>query len=130
MRLEGEAKAAGGRVEVLLGNHEVMNMLRELSRRLTRGVRQLRGRRVRGPAGEGVRRAAGSAKRSGAAGTRRSRSVDGRAPARLCGYVEAMGPRGRYGKWLRDHKAAVRIGTTAFMHAGIDPESSAVPSTT
>ena len=29
--LEPQARSAGGRVEVLLGNHEVMNMLRELT---------------------------------------------------------------------------------------------------
>ena len=29
MRLEDEAKRAGGRVEFLLGNHEVMNLLHE-----------------------------------------------------------------------------------------------------
>ena len=29
--LEPQAKSAGGRVEVLLGNHEVMNMVRELT---------------------------------------------------------------------------------------------------
>ena len=29
MRLEEEAKRAGGRVEALLGNHEVMNLLHE-----------------------------------------------------------------------------------------------------
>ncbi len=30
MRLQGEAQAAGGRVHVLLGNHEVMNLTRDL----------------------------------------------------------------------------------------------------
>ena len=39
-------------------------------------------------------------------------------------YVDAMGPRGSYGKWLRDRKATTRVGTTAFMHAGLSAASS------
>ena len=42
------------------------------------------------------------------------------------GYVEsmdAMGPRGRYGRWLRSRKAVARVGRTAFMHAGISPDT-------
>jgi hypothetical protein len=34
-----------------------------------------------------------------------------------------MSPQGRYGKWLRTHKVAVKVGDTAFMHAGIAPDA-------
>jgi hypothetical protein len=36
-----------------------------------------------------------------------------------------MGPRGRYGRWLRGHKTSARIGRTAFMHAGLSPDTDA-----
>jgi hypothetical protein len=36
-------------------------------------------------------------------------------------YREAFSPRGRYGKWLRDRRAAVKVGDTLFMHAGVNP---------
>jgi len=31
-------------------------------------------------------------------------------------YVEAIGPKERYGKWLRSRPAAVRVGDTVFVH--------------
>jgi hypothetical protein len=36
-------------------------------------------------------------------------------------YMEAIGPGGRYGKWLRSLPAVVSVGDTMFMHAGVDP---------
>jgi hypothetical protein len=36
-------------------------------------------------------------------------------------YREAFGPRGRYGRWLREKSAVLQLGNTAFMHAGINP---------
>ncbi len=37
-------------------------------------------------------------------------------------YVEAFGPRGRYGRWLRAHKIVTTENRTAFMHAGVSME--------
>jgi hypothetical protein len=37
-------------------------------------------------------------------------------------YVEAIGPRGKYGRWLRSRKVVIVEGGTAFMHAGIRPD--------
>ena len=37
-------------------------------------------------------------------------------------YREAMGPKGRYGKWLRSHPAIIKIDDSLFMHAGINPD--------
>ena len=106
MRLEGEARAAGGRVHALLGNHEVMNLTGDL--------------RYTSPA------------EYAAFATSRSPEVRERAYATLAdpsrkddpayreqwerehplGWVEhraAFGPRGRYGQWIRQHNAIVRI---------------------
>ena len=35
---------------------------------------------------------------------------------------EAMGPRGKYGKWLRRRPVAAVVGDTLFMHAGPPPD--------
>ena len=40
-------------------------------------------------------------------------------PAGFIEYSESVGPRGKYGRWIRTHKAVVAINNTAFMHAGI-----------
>ena len=37
-------------------------------------------------------------------------------------YREAFGPQGRYGKWLRTKQVVLRLDDVAFMHAGINPE--------
>ncbi|MGE5813813.1 MAG: hypothetical protein ACM36C_04940, partial [Acidobacteriota bacterium] len=36
-------------------------------------------------------------------------------------YVEAFGPEGSYGRWLRSLPSTARIDDTVFMHAGVDP---------
>ena len=34
-------------------------------------------------------------------------------------FREAMGPKGRYGRWIRSHNTIIRINDTVFVHAGI-----------
>jgi len=122
MRLETQALAAGGRVHALLGNHEVMNLTGDL--RYT------------------------SAAEFAAFATTRSADVRDRAYARLAdparrdepayreqwqkehplGWVEhrqAFGPGGRYGAWIRQHHAVVKINGFLFLHGGIGPSVSA-----
>ena len=44
-------------------------------------------------------------------------------PPGLIEYVEALAPKGKYGKWLRSRPATVRIGDTVFVHGGFAPET-------
>jgi len=126
MRLEEEARRAGGRVEALLGNHEVMNLLHEF---------------------RDVSPASYAAFADARSESRRQRAFDdyvklvkqrptpGEAPAReawlashppgFLEYVEALGPRGKYGRWLRSHKVVTTEGGTAFMHAGVRADMAA-----
>jgi Calcineurin-like phosphoesterase len=101
MRLEREALAAGGRVHVLLGNHEVMNMLGDL-RYVT--PEELASYADQSPAPD----------------------VPG-TPRGLAGHRVAFGPGGRYGSWLRGRPGVLRIDGTLFMHGGLQP---AVPART
>jgi len=121
MRLEGQARRAGGRVDALMGNHEVVNILHDF---------------------RDVSPAAFAAFADGRSETRRTRAYDdlvkaarrrgheATVPARdawmtahppgFIEYSEAVGPRGKYGRWIRSHKVVTAIGNTAFMHAGIN----------
>jgi Calcineurin-like phosphoesterase len=101
MRLEREALAAGGRVHVLLGNHEVMNMLGD----------------VRYVTPEEMASYADQSPAPDAPGT----------PRGLAGHRVAFGPEGRYGRWLRSRPGVLRIDGTLFMHGGLQP---AVPART
>ena len=120
MRLEEEARRAGGRVEALLGNHEVMNLLHEF-------------RDVSPASYAAFADARSESRRQRAfddyAKLVKQRATPGEAPSRdawlashppgFLEYVEALGPRGKYGRWLRSHKVVTTEGGTAFMHAGV-----------
>jgi hypothetical protein len=116
MRLEGEARRAGGRVDVLFGNHEAMNVLHDL-----RDVSPAAYAAFADRDSESRRSRAFDA--SAAAVRRHGRELDREAwistrPLGFVEYVEAMGPSGRYGRWLRARKVALEAEGTIFMHAG------------
>lgn len=117
LRLATEARAAGGRVHALLGNHEVMNVTGDL--RYT------------------------SPDEFAAFVTAASGAVQNRAYAVLAdpslkedstyrekwyadhplGWAEhrqAFGADGRYGKWIRQRRALVRIDDYLFLHGGLN----------
>ena len=129
MRLQVEAPAAGGKVIVLLGNHEAMNILGEL-----RDVNYLAYETFAGPDSETRQREAYEA--HVAWRKQRAEAVGGESfvpdqtyqeewfavhPVGWVAYVEAMGPDGSYGKWLRTLPVAVSIDGVLFIHAGISP---------
>lgn len=124
MRLEVEAREAGGRVEVLFGNHEAMNLLHDL-----RDVSEKAYARFADSSSEERRQRAYDAyeevmKRGSSDGRRvatRARWMAAHPPGFL-EYVEALGPKGHYGRWLRARKVVVEERGTIFMHAGVPPD--------
>jgi len=112
MRLQQEAAAAGGRLHVVLGNHEAMNLLGDL-RDVAPGefaaylADEPRGRRESLRADWIARNGADS----GAA-------FDQRFPPGYFGHRAALAPDGRYGRWLLALPVAIMIGDTLFMHGG------------
>ncbi len=118
MKLEKQAAAAGGAVHALIGNHEAMNVYGDL--------------RYVSPAEFATWASGATASREVSYDQFRKavteRAKPGADPARLAdiqnlpGYNEhreAFGPSGVYGKWIRSHNAAVKIGRTLFIHAGL-----------
>ena len=129
MRLQQEAPRTGGRVVVLFGNHEAMNVFgawRDVSpeayaafagpdsaerrqeswQRFVRwSARQARARHETPPSLGAVERA----------------EFERRFPLGFVEYAEALGPEGRYGKWLRTLPVVAREGEGIFLHGGISP---------
>jgi hypothetical protein len=122
MRLEDEARRAGGRVEVALGNHEVMNLLHDFRDVSPDAFASFADNRSENRRERAYREVVNAAKRRLAPAEPPDRAAWMAAhPPGFIEYTEAIGPRGRYGRWLRDRKAAIEVDGTLFMHAGIGP---------
>lgn len=133
MRLQEEAATAGGRVIVLMGNHEAMNIVGEL-----RDVNYMTYAAFAGPDAEARQKAhyaavvAWRTERAAATGSQFTADEDFEAdwfalhPPGWVEYVEAMRPEGTYGRWLRTLPVAIELDGVLFIHAGISPEMKGV----
>jgi hypothetical protein len=95
MALQGEARAAGGRVHVVLGNHELMN--------LTGDLRYVSAAEFAAFADEPA-------------------DPEGAHPPGFLGLNRAFAADGTYGSWLLEQPVAVVINDVAFVHGGL-PET-------
>ncbi len=132
MRLQSEASDAGGEVVVLLGNHEMMNIVGDL-RFVTEAIyrsfsdenspqRQEESyQKYLLIADQIARRSPGGDERPDEPG--RTEWFESH-PLGYVEYREEMGPKGKYGKWLRNLPAVVRRGDMIFVHGGIAPSLS------
>lgn len=123
MDLEGQARRAGGAVHVLLGNHEVMNLIGDL-----RYVSAAEYEAFRGPDSAALRDRAFALL---ADPTRREDAAyrqqwDAEHPLGWVEHRVAFGPKGKYGRWLRTRDVIARIGDSAFLHGGISPKYAAL----
>ena len=123
IRLEEEAVRAGGRVHMLLGNHDVMNMIGDL-RYVVRGEYAAFAAEERAEEREFwfrhfVRARRGSAGLQNADdGQLRSEFAE-RAPPGFFAHRRAFGTNGKYGRWLLDKPFLIVINDTAFVHGGL-----------
>ena len=121
MRLEVEAKQAGGAVHALIGNHEAMNLygdLRYVSEGEIAAFRDANSEKAREELYQEHQK---SAKGVVFDDTYR-RNWDADHPLGYAEHRRAFGPDGVYGKWIRGHQAAIRIDGTLFLHGGISPK--------
>lgn len=133
MSIEAQAPKAGGRAFVLLGNHELMNLLGE-QRDVTPEIyatfadAESDSRRERAWKQYEELAAARAAARPVVPEiyTKTKEAWLAAHPPGWLEYREAFSPRGRYGKWLRDKKVSARVDGTLFMHAGPDPLGTAL----
>lgn len=128
MNLQRQAKRAGGRVEMLIGNHEVMRLIgdfRYVSPGEDAEFRTARSERKRDEYFEIYLKILQS---EGKPAERTDLSIGFRQqweasfPLGRAEMIEAFAERGRYGKWLRERPVALVAGETLFVHAGISPK--------
>jgi calcineurin-like phosphoesterase family protein len=112
MRLQGEAQATGGQLHVLLGNHEVMNILGDL-RYVEAGEYASYGD-MESPTERAELRQAWESARGAGSGA----AFDQKFPPGYFGHRAAFSPKGKYGQWLLTLPVAIVLNDTLFMHAG------------
>jgi hypothetical protein len=130
MRLQMEAPAQGGRVVVLLGNHEAMNLIHDFQDATPEIFATFAGENseqlLEETWGDWVQsitrlaRSRGSEKPS-LTKERKERWMKEHPPG-FVEYLQAMSTDGHYGKWLLGLPVMAKIGDTLFMHAGIGPD--------
>ncbi len=120
MRLEGDATAAGGKVQVLIGNHESMNLIGDM-----RYVSKAEYAAFAADESSDERERwfnAYARRRSGDAGSEAPRKVfEQQFPAGFFALRRAFAPDGHYGKWLLEKPVIALINGTAFVHGGLSP---------
>ena len=121
MRLEEEARRAGGRVEVLFGNHEGMNVLHDVRDVSPDAYRSFAGPDAESRRAKGYITHATIARRAGKELNRNDWLRDH--PPGFIEYLEAMGPSNRFGRWIRSRKVMTKVDDSLFMHAGLAPAS-------
>lgn len=115
MRLETEARAAGGAVHVVLGNHEVMNIAGDL-----RYVSAAEYAAYAGPEDDALRASAWQrilAQEPGASAA----DFDAAFPRGWFARRQAFSPDGRFGRWLLARPFLIVVNDTAFVHGGLSP---------
>jgi len=127
MRLQEEATAAGGKVIVALGNHEVMNLVAYYKDTTAADTAAFADDDSEKRREEAWDRWTAMRRKLADAFDRPRPRFDRSAweETHPLGYFErmdALGPEGEYGRWLRQLPTAVRIDNMLFMHAGLNPE--------
>lgn len=132
MRLQKEASKAGGRAHVLLGNHEVMNMmgdLRYVNPEEYAQFRRFNSAKLRERFYErALRRARDAAKEAGQeldADAFRAKFLE-QAPLGFVERTQAFSAKGEYGRWLRERPVVAKINRVVFLHGGLTPETAAL----
>jgi hypothetical protein len=118
MALETQAAAAGGRVQALMGNHEVMNIIGETRDVAPELYQQFADAKSEQKREDGFQAAS---KLNGGSSIDKAEWMTAH-PLGYIEYREALGANAPYGKWLRSKPVVADIGDTIFMHGGITLE--------
>ncbi len=119
MRLEGEASAAGGRAQLVLGNHEVMNLTGELDYVTSEDYAAYAAEESASERAEALARF--RAAHPSAAGGDDTLAADfaRRYPPGFFAQRAAFSSGGKYGAWLLRHPVLAVLGDTVFVHGGL-----------
>jgi hypothetical protein len=115
MRLETEAPAAGGAVHVVLGNHEVMNLVGDLRYTSTQEFAAFAGEED-----DALREQVWALVLAQEPAAVRA-DFDAQFPRGYFAHRQAFSPTGQYGSWLLKLPFLIVVNDTAFVHGGLSP---------
>ena len=132
MLLESEAPDKGGLVEIMLGNHEVMNIMGDLRYATpqifaTFATADSESLRKSAYAQYAQWQKANSQLLARANDPQFALTEQQWLEQHPPGFIEqrlAFSQTGAYGKWIREHHAVEKFGSVVFLHGGIAPEQS------
>jgi hypothetical protein len=125
-RLEKEAKKAGGRVHVVLGNHEIMNLSRDFRYVRPGGYAAFEADEKdddRKKAWETYEEAFSG---NGTNATELREGFDAEYPPGYFARRRAFSRKGEYGSWLFERPTVVKVNGILFVHGGLTPEVAAL----
>ena len=125
MELEPQARKAGGRLHLLIGNHEAMDLYGDLRYVTKDDFAGFQGPNSKDLQDRQMRAALDTLKRDGMPPADENAWRKKYQDEHPRGWVEhrlAFQPDGKYGKWLRQQNAIIKINDAIFLHGGISPK--------
>jgi Calcineurin-like phosphoesterase len=122
MELEPQARKAGGWLHALIGNHEAMDLYGDLRYVTKEDFAGYQARNSKELQEQQMRAAWEQLKNQGKTPADESAWRKKFQDEHPLGWVEralAFQPDGKYGKWLRQQKAVIRVNDALFLHGGI-----------
>lgn len=119
MRLEGQALDAGGRVHMLLGNHEVMNMIGDLRYVSKEEFAAFSDHESAKDRERSFKKKHGNNNSIGSKKHAVRNEFAKKYPPGFFGLRRAFGTEGIYGQWLLSKPIMIVINGTAFVHGGL-----------
>ncbi len=118
-RLQHEAGKAGGRVHVLLGNHEVMNLVRDLRYVSAASFAEFSDLERASDREKALRKFANPRRHNGESVKAIQAAFDAEHPYGYFGRLRAFGPGGPYADWLLEQPAMVKVNGVVYVHGGL-----------
>jgi hypothetical protein len=121
MRLQSEAQRAGGQVHVVLGNHEVMNLVGDLRYASPQELAAYAADEDPKERKHALRHATQTAAAFNYDLRKVHQDFERRCPRGYFGQRKAFAPDGTFGSWLLAQRIVVVINDVAFVHGGLSP---------
>ena len=125
-RLQKEAEKAGGRVHVVLGNHEVMNLTQDFRYVRPGGFAAFASDESDRERRDAWKKAEKNFSAEGASKDEARAAFDEKYPPGYFARRKDFSRKGEYGSWLLEQPSVVKVNGVLFVHGGLTPEVAAL----